>query len=650
VTDVSRDHRKWWGIVTFSVVTIWWRIGVGRGVPASKILTAIFVAVTHYVDDTVRWDHLPMPLGLATLIGLRTRLREKNLYSTYPGPHLRAAVVGLGTVSAPAAGPSPTGTGATGLEGTSYLALRTADGTFNDLTKPLMGAAGTRFGRNVPIRATFPDHANIMNPSPREISRQLLTRETFQPATSLNLLAGSWLQFMIRDWLSHGPGEKKDPWEIPLAQGDSWPEPSVRVPRTIADPTRQTSEGNLPPTHINTETHWWDGSQIYGSTKATQDLVRSGADGKLLWDDERQIPPVQAGAEDLPGFWLGLAMMHTLFTLEHNAICDQLKMSYPSWSDDELFGRARLINAAVMAKIHTVEWTPAIIGHPTTKFALRANWWGLEMERLNRLVGRLSKSEVISGIPGSQTDQFGIPYSLTEEFVAVYKMHPLIPDDYTVRRAIDDGVLSSYGFRDLSQENTLKVIDSTSMTDLFYSFGRMHPGAITLHNYPRALQLFQRPRNSGYTDLAATDILRARELGVPRYARFRELLGLPVPRSFEDLSSNKEWVDQIRAIYDNDLELVDLMIGLFAEDKPSGFGFSDTAFRIFILMASRRLNSDRFFTIEFTPAIYTPVGMQWITDNGMQSVLLRHYPDLAPAFRGVTNPFAPWTPASGVPH
>ncbi len=37
-----------------------------------------------------------------------------------------------------------------------------------------------------------------------------------------------------------------------------------------------------------------------------------------------------------------------------------------------------------------------------------------------------------------------------------------------------------------------------------------------------------------------------------------------------------------------------------AEDFPEGFAFSDTAFRIFILMASRRLNSDRFFTDYFT--------------------------------------------------
>jgi hypothetical protein len=33
--------------------------------------------------------------------------------------------------------------------------------------------------------------------------------------------------------------------------------------------------------------------------------------------------------------------------------------------------------------------------------------------------------------------------------------------------------------------------------------------------------------------------------------------------------------------------------------------------------------------------------MDWITNNGRASVLLRH-PELAPALRGVANPFAPW--------
>jgi Animal haem peroxidase len=91
------------------------------------------------------------------------------------------------------------------------------------------------------------------------------------------------------------------------------------------------------------------------------------------------------------------------------------------------------------------------------------------------------------------------------------------------------------------------------------------------------------------------------------------------------------------------VEQLDLMIGLFAENPPQGFAFSDTAFRVFVLMASRRLNSDRFFTVDFNDRVYTRAGMDWIKDNTMTSVILRHYPALTPAFRGVTNAFAPWS-------
>ena len=71
------------------------------------------------------------------------------------------------------------------------------------------------------------------------------------------------------------------------------------------------------------------------------------------------------------------------------------------------------------------------------------------------------------------------------------------------------------------------------------------------------------------------------------------------------------------------------MVGLTAEPAPAGFGFSDTAFRIFILMASRRLQSDRFLTVDFRPEIYSPFGIDWIANNGMTSLILRHCPDLA---------------------
>jgi hypothetical protein len=88
------------------------------------------------------------------------------------------------------------------------------------------------------------------------------------------------------------------------------------------------------------------------------------------------------------------------------------------------------------------------------------------------------------------------------------------------------------------------------------------------------------------------------------------------------------------------------MVGLYAERLPEGFAFSDTAFRVFILMATRRLKSDRFFTYDYRPAVYTKEGMEWIENNTMKSVLLRHYPNLHHALSGVDNAFKPWRSAA----
>ncbi len=95
-------------------------------------------------------------------------------------------------------------------------------------------------------------------------------------------------------------------------------------------------------------------------------------------------------------------------------------------------------------------------------------------------------------------------------------------------------------------------------------------------------------------DLAVIDLLRTRKLGVPRYNEFRKLLHLRPVRTFEELTDNKQWVEQLRRVYDNDIDRVDPMIGMY-------------------------------------------------NDNTMSTVLLRHYPALGPVLRGVKNAFAPWS-------
>ena len=129
---------------------------------------------------------------------------------------------------------------------------------------------------------------------------------------------------------------------------------------------------------------------------------------------------------------------------------------------------------------------------------------------------------------------------------------------------------------------------------------------------------------------------------MPRYNQFRRLAHKDPVKSFEELTDNAVWREEIRRVYGNDLEKVDLMTGLYAEPLPPGFGFSDTAFRIFVLMASRRLKSDRFFTDDYRAEVYTEFGSNYLKENSMLTVLKRHYPDLAPALRGVDNAFKPW--------
>jgi hypothetical protein len=187
-------------------------------------------------------------------------------------------------------------------------------------------------------------------------------------------------------------------------------------------------------------------------------------------------------------------------------------------------------------------------------------------------------------------------------------------------------------------------LSELSMGDLLYSFGTSHPGAITLHNYPRFLQHFDRADGS-LVDLASIDVLRVRERGVPRYNEFRRLLHLKPFDTFEEMTETSEQAEELRRIY-GDVERVDAMIGMYAEKKPKGFGFSDTAFRIFILMASRRLESDRFFTRDYRPEVYTREGIDWVENNTMRTLFLRHFPELESALEGVANPFAPWQRAS----
>jgi hypothetical protein len=567
------------------------------------------------------WYELPRPAAGAKLVEIRNELREKNLHDTEDPPLERSE----------------------GPLSSEVRATRTNDGTYNDVQCPRMGSAGTRFGRNFPLSETAPDTAHLLTPSPRTVSLELLTRTRFQPVSFLNVLTAAWIQFQVHDWFMHKKGVWDNTHNIPLGAADSWHERPMRVPRTPADPPKVPGS-TRPPAYVNENSHWWDGSQIYGCTTAVQASVRSGRDGKVLVSADGRLGVDPVTGVEITGFtentWIGQSLLHALFAMEHNAICDRLKRDYPRWDDERMFQQARLINAALIAKIHTVEWTTSILPHEVVKTAMRTNWHGA-LGDLQKIFKHLNDNELLGGIPGSPTDHHTAPYALTEEFVAVYRMHSLMPDDYIIRSAADGSVLAHHELPGISGRRGRKVLEQFSPVDLWYSLGVANSGALRLHNFPRTLQNLVQDNGDRF-DLATVDILRDRERGVPRYNQFRRLIHKSPVTSFEELTDNPQWAEEIRKVYNNDLEKVDLLIGLMAEPLPEGFGFSDTAFRVFVLMASRRLKSDRFFSKDYRPEVYTRQGIDWVESNTMSSVLTRHFPALAPALQGLDSAFNPW--------
>jgi hypothetical protein len=297
----------------------------------------IFIRVFHFVDLVVPWDKLPGFLGAFNLHFMRTELLANNLHDGYAS----GAAQG-NRLSHP-------------LEDRRFLTARNSDGKFNSLELPLMACSGMRFGRNFPREYTRkPTESELWSPNPRLVSERFMTRKPggFIPATSLNLLAAAWIQFQVHDWFQHETVrslrlqlifadiwyQSDEVYDIPLLSEDKWPGSSMTLPRTKPDETRDPSDIECPG-YNNKNTAWWDGSQIYGSSEVvTQSLRTRDPDGKLILAEESMQAFLQRDIAGNPrtGFsdnwWTGMEMLHTLFAMEHNAICDTIRASHPDWT------------------------------------------------------------------------------------------------------------------------------------------------------------------------------------------------------------------------------------------------------------------------------------------------------------------------------
>lgn len=218
---------------------------------------------------------------------------------------------------------------------------RTADGSCNSLSLSSMGMAETRFGKNSPpsfVPASALDlPSNLLTPDPFLVAETLLKRnQGFQPATGINLLIPAWLQFNNHDWFNHARDATIPPLCIPMealsgmAAANSSSASSADQSSLGCFNLTRSQQSSRPGTFSNTVTHWWDASQIYGSDNVTQASIRTFSGGKLKTTEgpfgETRLPLDAATGLPITGFndnwWLGLSLMHTLFTKEHNAAAD----------------------------------------------------------------------------------------------------------------------------------------------------------------------------------------------------------------------------------------------------------------------------------------------------------------------------------------
>ena len=281
-------------------------------------------------------------------------------------------------------------------------------------------------------------------------------------------------------------------------------------------------------------------------------------------------------------------MLHTLFVREHNAICDQARRGPPRLGRRALFQVARLVNAAVMAKIHTIEWTPAILPNRLARHGPQLELVRPDHHRFRKpataeiVVDSRSPNPELGGIVGNHIN-VRRAYGLTEEFTAVYRLHSLLPETLVSPAPRRDRDRGSAPRRDPASGSP-KLTARTASTDLLYSFGNQHPGALVLNNYPRLVQ--DSPSPASRVDMAAVDLLRDRERGMPRYNELRRQIGLSPIDKFDDLTDDST-VAATKEVVRRRRGKLDLLIGTLAEaHRPSDFGFGETLFQIFILNAS----------------------------------------------------------------
>lgn len=465
--------------------------------------------------------------------------------------------------------------------------FRTIDGSGNNTANPDLNAAGSPLNRM--MSSDYADYVAQMSgldrPGPREISNSV-SDQSISKSNSLGVsdYVWQWGQFIDHDISLTDGVFPAEPAPIQVPVGDSHFDPestgtqAMRFNRSTYDPTTGTGPDSARE-QMNEITGWIDASNVYGSDDLrAAELRTNDGTGRLKISKGRLLPFNTAGLPNAGGsgdelFLAGdvraneqsaLIAMHTLFVREHNRLARKIrKNSSYNLSGDEIYERARRIVGAEMQVITYREFIPALLGRNAL-----SRYRGYNPDVDPRIMNEFS------------TAAFRLGHSLLNEQILRVNRRggeiraghlPLRNAFFAPTEIIDHGIEPI--LRGLSQQ-LCQDLDAYVIDDV--------------RNF-----LFGAPGQGGF-DLAALNIQRGRDHGLPSYNDTREQMGLPRALSFDQISSDVDVQARLAAVYKN-TDDIDLWVGGLAEDHRPGALVGELFFHILKRQFEVLRDGDRFW-------------------------------------------------------
>ncbi len=472
--------------------------------------------------------------------------------------------------------------------------VRSFDGSGNNQSTPGAGATFQQLTRMMP--SDYSDGiaamAGPLRKSAREISNIVIHQgdNSFPNEFGTSDFLWQWGQFIDHDFaLGDGVATGDRSFDIKVPAGDPWFDPmgagdkTIHFNRAIFDGETGTDTTN-PREQMNEITSWLDGSMVYGSSDERAAALRANdgsgrlktSAGDLLPFNTAGLPNANEGPIDPAALFVagdvrsneqvGLTAMHTLFVREHNRWADHIRKSRPWLSGDDVFQAARRMVIAEIQIITYEEFLPALLGR----------------RALPRYRGYKP------GNPGLMTEFSGAAWRLGHTLI-----NPRLMRVDAKGREIADGhlALRNAFFNApllLKKRNDIDPILRGLASQESQTFDHMIVD--DLRNF-----LFGPPGAGGF-DLAALNLQRGRDRGLPSYNHLREALGLGRVSDFDEITSDPALQEKLYQAYGS-VDDIDLWVGGVSEDPagPRGSQLGETFREIVVQQFTMLRDYDRFW-------------------------------------------------------